>query len=90
MVKNVFELYPGGYAQALKEFNTAWEWGVNTYPFSSLPDYASGCETTFSPIIEKGIAGELFPDPQTFKSHSREMLLGRKNISEDILKLSLE
>src|SRR3989344_1437022 len=39
MVKNSFQLFPGGIVAALKDFDTALEWSI-TYPFSSLADYA--------------------------------------------------
>jgi putative transposase len=42
MVKNVFELYPGGLERAAKEFDSAWEWGQAKYQFSSLPDFVHG------------------------------------------------
>jgi len=74
MVKNVFELYPGGYDRAVAEFDKAWKWAVEEYPFSSLADYAT---MRNSPILEKDIFGELFPSPATFKAHSKEMIMNR-------------
>lgn len=87
MVKNVFEMYPGGYEKALKEFDLAWKWGVESYPFSSLPEYAG---TRDWPIIEKGIIGDLFSNPEEFKRHCREVLLSRQNMSKEFKKLTLE
>ena len=52
MVKNVFELYPGGLNKALKEFEKAWQWGVGSYEFSSLPEYAG---VRAWPITERGV-----------------------------------
>ncbi|MBI5003519.1 transposase [Candidatus Kaiserbacteria bacterium] len=74
MVKNVFELYPGGYDLAVSEFDNAWKWAVEEYPFSSLADYAIG---RMSPIIEKDIFGELFDSLDAFKVHAKEMILNR-------------
>ena len=74
MVKNVFELYPGGLQKAALEFGNAWQWAIKAYPFSSLADYALG---RASPIVEKDILGELFDSPAHFRSCSRDMLEGR-------------
>src|SRR3989344_2655516 len=48
-VKNVFDMYPGGLAKAISNFEKAWEWALQ-YPYSSLRTYALDIE---SPIIEK-------------------------------------
>lgn len=87
MVKNVFELYPAGYTKALKEFDRAWQWGVESYAFSSLPEYAGDRSW---PIVERGIVGELFPDQKTFKRHAREVIYNRAGLSEELKKLALE
>jgi putative transposase len=87
MVKNVFELYPGGYDKALKEFDKAWDWGVSLYPFSSLPDYAGARSW---PIIDKGLFGEMFPDGQSFRRHAKEMLFNRAGVSDELRILFLE
>lgn len=87
MVKNVFELYPGGYAKAVKEFDRAWQWGVNEYPFSSLPAYIRKSDF---PIVEKGIIKEIFPTIGKFKSHAREMITNRKNIPDFLQRVSFE
>jgi hypothetical protein len=71
MVKNPFELYPKGYAAALKNFEDAWQWALQ-YPFSSLPDYASKRK---SPIIDKDILGEIFETPGEFKSFAKDYML---------------
>lgn len=86
MVKNVFELYPGGLQKALKEFEKAWQWGANSYEFSSLPEYAG---TRSWPVIEKGIFEEMFTDESSFKKHAKEILSSR-SISDDIKILLLE
>ncbi|MBU6388400.1 transposase [Patescibacteria group bacterium] len=74
MVKNVFELYPGGYEKALYEFDKAWQWGTESYPFSSLSEYAGLRDW---PIVEKGIIGDLFTSPVEFKSHAQEIIENR-------------
>ena len=74
MVKNVFELYPGGYARAVKEFDNAWQWAVEEYKFSSLMDYAARRN---SPILEKDLLEDLFPFPEGFRAHAKDMILNR-------------
>ncbi|MDO8551977.1 MAG: transposase [bacterium] len=73
LVKNVFELYPGGFSKALKEFEKAWEWGVGTYKYSSLSDYAIGKTT---PILKKDLT-EMFKGPADFKMCARDMVTSR-------------
>ena len=87
MVKNVFELYPAGYKEAIKNFDKAWQWGTEEYIFSSLPEYG-GVRTW--PISEKGIIKEIFPTTQSFKAHAREILLNRAGVGEELQKLTLE
>lgn len=74
MVKNVFELYPGGYSRAVREFDKAWHWAVKEYKFSSLADYA---DTRISPILEKDILHEVFSSPGDFREHAKEVILNR-------------
>lgn len=87
MVKNVFEAYPKGFTEGLKNFDEAWEWGSKSYLFSSLPQYAGESD---SPIIEKGIIGEMFPTPSDFKRHAKEILLTRAGVSEELRALAFE
>jgi len=70
MVKNVFEMYPGGLRKAIENFEDAWQWALE-YPFSSLPDYANERQ---SPIITKDILGATFPSPEQFKEFARSMM----------------
>lgn len=81
MVKNVFELYPGGYEQAIEEFDKAWRWGVEVYPFSSLPNYAT---EQVSPIIDKDLLGEIFDNPDTFYAHARDVIMSRSLEKDEI------
>lgn len=72
MVKNAFELFPGGLEKARAHFEEAWRFALN-YPFSSLANYVTG---SVSPIIDKDIFGELFARPKEFKSFAREVIEG--------------
>jgi putative transposase len=88
MVKNVFELYPGGLERAAKEFDNAWEWGQAKYQFSSLPDFVH--ERNF-PIIEKELLHEVFPSTASFRKASKEMILARVwEQNNDLKKVILE
>jgi len=80
LVKNVFELYPGGYEQAVRNFDSAWRWAVEEYKFSSLADYATNRN---SPIIEKDSLGEVFESPERFRAHAKEMILSREAWRKD-------
>ena len=84
-VKNVFELYPGGYEKAVQEFDSAYEWAIN-YPYCSLADYASDRN---SPIIEKDVLGELFNDPKEYKEFARQCL-EKMNLDEKLEKLRID
>lgn len=75
MVKNSFELYPsGGLSAGQHHFDQVWQW-AERYNFCSLGDY-SGIRAG-SPILEKGLLGEVFT-PDTFKEYSRDVILGGK------------
>ena len=73
MVKNPFELYPGGLRQAIEHFDDAYE-RLADDPLSSLGAYAG---THVSPIITKDLLGELFETPESFKEFARETMLYR-------------
>ena len=73
MVKNPFELYPGGLQRAIENFDDAYE-QVAGDPFSSLGSYAS---TQVSPIITKDLLGELFETPESFKDFAQDTMLHR-------------
>src|SRR3989344_7645987 len=75
MVKNVFELYPGGLLRASREFEKAWSWATK-YRYSSLPNYAGVAE---SPIISSG-GPRMFDSASQFKSLARDMILGRADV----------
>ncbi|MDO8564769.1 MAG: transposase [bacterium] len=86
MVKNVFELYPGGLERAGKEFDAAWRWGTTSYKFSSLPDYVA---QKTSPVLEKDILAEIFNSVQDFKKCSRDMLEANK-MSKELHMLAMD
>jgi len=74
MVKNSFELLPGGLDRAIKNFDKAWEKSLE-YRFSSLADYGSNRKST---IIDKGLLDEIFKTPKKFKEFAKDTMLGRK------------
>ena len=84
-MKNAFEDYPGGMEKALKEFDKAYEWAVKD-PYNSLGDYAGERN---SPIIGKGILGEMFPTPESYKEFAKQCMLGT-NLDEKLDKLRLD
>jgi len=87
MVKNAFELFPGGLKKAVENFEDAWLFAVQ-YPFSSLGDYVIARN---SPVIDKEILGELWSGPKEFKKFAREVMEGRNvEIGEDFKALTLE
>lgn len=94
MVKNVFELYPGGFKKAQEEFNLAWKWAIEEYKFSSMMDYAfKGKATTEGSVslIDKDILGEIFKSPNDFQECSRDMVLGTKlKEDEEFQRIALE
>lgn len=71
-VKNVLELYQGGLAKALRNFDDAWEWALN-YSFSSLRAYV---RHENSPITEPELIQALYANSDAFKSEARELLAG--------------
>lgn len=87
MVKNVFELYPGGIKNAAQNFEKAFDWAVS-YQFSSLTDYANSAQVRpAQKIIQKEILDEIFPSPKDFKSFAKECILGKIYTDEDSLSL---
>lgn len=84
-VKNIFELYPGGYEKAIQEFEKAYEWAIK-YPYGSLADYAGERN---SPIIDKDVLGELFSNSAEYKEFARQCL-EQINLDEKLGKFKLE
>lgn len=87
MVKNVFELYPGGYKSAIEKFEDAWQWGVTKFAYSSLPIY--GADNS-SPIVEGDIVAELFPSASDFKKHAKSVIYGRQESLDIVRTLALD
>jgi len=63
MVKNAFEMYPGGIENALKNFDDAYEFAVNN-EYNSLASYAGG---EVSPILDTEMLKEAFPNAKEMK-----------------------
>jgi hypothetical protein len=80
MVKNPFELYPGGLKNAIEHFDQAYEWATK-YPFCSLGDYIG--EGTPS-IIERDIFNEVFEGKDDFREFAKECLIYRLDKLQDI------
>ena len=81
-VKNVFELYPGGIKKAMENFEDAFEWAVK-YPYCSLADYAGNRN---SPIIEKSIAGDMFPSVEEYREFAKKCMFDM-NLDDKLSKL---
>lgn len=71
MVKNPFELYPGGLRRAIENFDDAYDRAAKD-PFNSLGAYAGNRDL---PIITKDLLGELFETADSFKEFARETML---------------
>ena len=84
-VKNPFENYPGGFQEAVKHFDKAYAWAVKD-PYCSLADYAG---LRNSPIINKGLLGEIFPNPKEYKEFARQCLV-REDLEGRLGKLTFE
>jgi len=80
MVKNPFELYPGGLKRAIEQFDDAYAFALSS-PFNSLADYAGA---RASPILDKDLFGELFETPESFKEFARECMLDKLDALESI------
>lgn len=71
LVKNVFELYPGGLKKAKVNFEDAWNW-AGKYPFSSFLTASQGAA---SPIIDLPKFQSLGLPGKNFKQTSNDMLI---------------
>lgn len=73
-VKNAFELYPGGFEKAHKEFDAAFDFAC-TYPFGSLSHYAGKHNT---PIIDGDDPAFLeVRNMRAYKDFAKSVLLNR-------------
>lgn len=89
LVKNVFEMYPGGISAAVDNFDEAWEWALS-YPFSSFSTHILKMN---SPIIDdgEGLVENAIGTPSIFKKEAREMLLSYMVArADDLQELMLE
>lgn len=87
LVKNVMELYPGGLAAAVRNFDHAWEWCL-AYRFSCLRAYAKRID---SPIIDSMLVAEVAASEEIFKKEAKEMLgIHMRSRPDDFASLLLE
>jgi len=87
MVKNTFEMYPGGLKSAIDNFDRAWDWATQ-YPYTSLGSYVGN---TVSPILKThNIIHEMFPTKESLKTASRDMFEAYRERHDDLLKMQLE
>src|SRR3989338_1568284 len=72
LVKNVLEVYPGGLAKALKNFNKAWKWATN-YQFSS---FGTTIRKETCPIVDdpEEIVSQCCKNESEFKKESKGLL----------------
>ena len=84
-VKNIFEIYPEGFNNAVNNFDKAYEWAIQ-YPYCSLADYAGRRN---SPIIDKDVLGELFSTPEEYKDFAKQCIT-KMDIERRLDKLTLE
>lgn len=70
MVKNPFELYPGGLAEAIRCFDEAYEW-VLEQSFCSTRGFVS---RQLAPVGNADLFGEMFRSSADFKEFSRDLL----------------
>ena len=73
MVKNPFELYPGGLKMAIQNFDDAYERMAGDF-LNSLGTYTG---TRVSPVVTKDLLGELFETPESFKDFAQDTMLHR-------------
>jgi len=72
LVKNVLEIYPGGLAEASKNFDKAWEWAID-YQFSS---FGTTIKNEMCPIVDdpEEIVSQFCKDESEFKKESKGLL----------------
>ncbi|MCK4473937.1 hypothetical protein KAU40_01600 [Candidatus Parcubacteria bacterium] len=82
---NPFEDYPGGIEKALKEFDQAFEFAMNS-PFCSLGESFGKRNLK---IIDRDILKEMFPNKEMYKKFAYDALLVR-NTREILGKLTMD
>ncbi len=85
-VKNVFELYDGGFQEAMKNFDKAYQWAIE-FPFGSLGYYYG---KVAEPIIDKSFLLKLFNSAKDYKSFSEECMLELDNRLHELTIESVE
>jgi len=72
LVKNVLEIYPGGLAEASKNFDKAWKWATD-YQFSS---FGATIKNELCPIVDdpEGIISQCYKNESEFKKESKGLL----------------
>ncbi len=89
LVKNVLEMYPGGFTAALDNFDDAWEWASH-YEFSSFKDHISGVP---SPLIDDpdDLLADLIGKGNSSKQEMKELLFLQMSArGKEFKELSLE
>jgi len=71
-IKNVFELYPGGFENALRNFDDAFEFAAK-YPYSSLGAYFSNAHIA-TPITTTDMCKETFASRDDFKEFAKNCM----------------
>ena len=79
-VKNVFDMYPGGLEKALADFEQAWRFAGEGYPFSSFPTSASSAP---SPLLDMDAIHALGLIRSDFRKYAHSMLTVHAKVVED-------
>jgi putative transposase len=77
LVKNTFEMYPGGLIAAAKNFDKAWQWAMD-YEFSSFGAMVKKEECPILDDPEK-IISKFFENEKSFKKEAKELLYFHMN-----------
>lgn len=73
-IKNAFELYPGGFKQALAHFDNAYDFAVQ-YPYSSFAHYVLKSNFNTKQLIRNDdLFRAAFPDQQEMKVFAQDCL----------------
>lgn len=89
-VKNTFEMFPGGLSKALVNFEEAWSFAHDKYPFTSFLTAANGKPSLLLNMQAINALGLIRKD---FKEYARSMLAVHaktKEMEDDISSLILE
>ena len=73
MIKNPFELYPGGLTHACREFDKAFEHAL-AYPFTSLAEYLGHTKPA---ILDHDLLRDIGEYSKAFKEFAKESMLHR-------------